>query len=639
MKKFKSIIIVFLALAGLSSCSEFLAMPEVTGNVYLDNVFSNRKDTEGMLWRAYHRGLRDGLPEGWGINHGTLASLSGELSRGYSWHAGYNLVVNGPNTSEQGFPANYEEGWVVIRTCWLIIENIDKCTELSNEMKEYMKGEAYCLMAYRYMGMFYRWGGVPIIRQANNMSDDLNFPRESVQKTLEYTLELADEAYKRLPDTWVDIEPGAGDKWVGRLTKGVALAIKARVLTFAARPLFNSAQPYTQEFGIPFAGDNSIIWLGGYDEQRYRDAIEANQAVIDWAEKNGKYLIFTAGGNKANVSAATDNRNSFDQALDDYGRGVSELNGPETLLAFKVESDQTTYNNMNEGYNFSNYVYIGERAQRGVLTNFMRLYRDRDGNDIEWPRPGDAPIFTDRNADQPQGSAIVPGVDADAETFREKMEKIEARCRVDICVPGSFGLSNPGDANWNENIWQIGTFTTDPSMIGKYPGEDAGRCAGVPTKFYYKAGGRIWLEFPLFRLAENYLNLAEAYNEIGDTENALRYLNTIRNRAGIPSLQGVTDNDVIRKEIQRENALEFFEENHRYYDVKHWKCPDIGTNILGGEMTVMAFYHVGELNTYDALQYCWDNYAYTGYWHPKWFLEPFLQTEVNKGIIVQNPGY
>ena len=56
-------------------------------------------------------------------------------------------------------------------------------------------------------------------------------------------------------------------------------------------------------------------------------------------------------------------------------------------------------------------------------------------------------------------------------------------------------------------------------------------------------------------------------------------------------------------------------------------------------MTVMAFYHVGEQNTYDALQYCWDNYAYTGYWHPKCFLEPFLQTEVNKGIIVQNPGY
>lgn len=631
MKKLKSILLVFLAFAGFSSCSEFLEMPEVTGNVYLDDVFSNRKDTEGMLWRAYHKALRDGLPEGWGINHGTLASLSGEMTRGYSWHAGYNLVVNGPNTSEQGFPANYEESWEVIRACWLIIANIDKCGELSAEMKEYMKGEAYGLMAYRYMGMFYRWGGVPIVRQANEMSDDLNFPRATAQQTLSYTLELADEAYKRLPDSWVDIEAGSGDKWVGRLTKGVALAIKARALTFAARPLFNSAKPYTEEYGLQFGGDNQIVWLGGYDEQRYRDAIDANLAVIDWASKNGHYLIFSNGNNQANSSPSDDNANSFEQAVDDYGRGVAELNGPETLLAFKVESDQTTYNNMNEGYNFSNYVYSGERSQRGMLTNFIRLYRDKDGNDIEWPSVGDAPVPTDRNADQPE-----PVAD-DVETFEDKINKIEARFRVDICVPGSYGLSNPGDANWNQDIWYMGSFTTDPAQIGTRATE--GRGIGVPTKFYYKAGGRIWLEFPLFRLAENYLYLAEAYNEIGDTDNALRYLNTIRNRAGIPSLAGVSDQAAIREEIQRESALEFFEENHRYYDVKHWKCPDIGNGILGGDMTEISFFRVGESNTYDALQSFWDAYSYTAYWHPKWFLEPFLQTEVNKGIIVQNPGY
>lgn len=52
MKKLKSILLVFLAFAGFSSCSEFLEMPEVTGNVYLDDVFSNRKDgasTTGLL--------------------------------------------------------------------------------------------------------------------------------------------------------------------------------------------------------------------------------------------------------------------------------------------------------------------------------------------------------------------------------------------------------------------------------------------------------------------------------------------------------------------------------------------------------------------------------------------------------------
>ena len=616
MKKTQLISLLFVAVMGVSSCDLFLEMPEVTGSVYLEDVFSNRKDTEGMLWRAYHRGLREGLPEGWAINHGTLASLSGEITRGYSWHAGYNLVVNGPTTvldasgQFQGAPANFNENWEVIRACWLIINNIDKCEELSDEMKEYMKGEAYGLIAYRYMGMFQRWGGVPIVRKANEMTEDINFPRATAQETLDYTLELIQEAEQRLPDTWYDIEPGCGDKWEGRLTKGVALAMRARVLTFASRPLFNAERPYTQEFGIPYGEDENLIWLGGYDEQRYRDAIAAHLALIQWGAAHGKHLIFTAGEG---------NRNDFEQAIDDYGRGVSQLNGPETILAFKVESDQQVYNNMTEGYNWSAYVDAGERSLRGVLTNFVRLYRDRDGGELDWPVVGE-------DAPRPISD------------FADNIDRIEARFRVDICVPGKFGRSNDGDARWNEGIWYMGSLTSDENIAASMSRATEGRSIGVPTKFYYKAGARRWLEFPLFRLAEHYLHLAEAYNEVGETANALRYLNIIRNRAGLPSVEE-TDKAKLRELIVREKALEFFEENQRYYDVKHWKHPDIGTKILGGPMTEISFYTTDGLNTMDALISYWDAYSYTGYWHPKWFLEPFRQDEVNKGIIVQNPGY
>ena len=99
MKKCNLILAICFVITLTNSCELFLEMPEVTGSVYKEDVFSTRKDSEGMLWRSYHRALREGLPEGWGINHGTLASLSGELTRGYSWHAGYNVVVNGPSTS------------------------------------------------------------------------------------------------------------------------------------------------------------------------------------------------------------------------------------------------------------------------------------------------------------------------------------------------------------------------------------------------------------------------------------------------------------------------------------------------------------------------------------------------------------
>lgn len=611
MKNIKNIILALAILAGFSSCDLFLEMPEVTGSVYKEDVFSNRKDAEGMLWRAYHRALRDGLPEGWQINHGTLASFSGEITRGYSWHAGYNLVVNGPTTSSQGFPANYDENWQVIRICWLVIANIDNVpeAELSTEMKEYMKGEAYGLMAYRYMGMLYRWGGVPIVLQANEMTDEINFPRATVQETLNHILFLVEEAEKRLPNDWVGIEEGIGDKWVGRLTKGAVLAMKARALTFAARPLFNSEKSYVDENNLKFDGDKEIVWLGGYDEQRYRDAIDAHLDVLEWAKQNGKHLIFTAGEGK---------QNTYEQAIDDYGRGVSELNGPELILAFKIASKQQIQNNMNEGYNWSGYVNLEERSQRGMLTNFVRLYRDVDGNEIDWPHVGE--------------SAPRP-----IDDFFANIEKIEPRFRVDICVPGMYGRSNDGDANWNEDMGHLGSLTTNTDIAASMSRAVEGRGAGAPTKFFYNSGARGWFEFPLFRLAENYLHLAEAYNELKDDVNARKYLNIIRNRAGLPAT-AETDQAKLRELIVREKALEYFEENHRYYDVKHWKHPEIGSGILGGDMTEIS-YLTTDGNQKEALVSYWDAYSYTAYWHPKWFLEPFFQTEVNKGIICQNPGY
>lgn len=615
MKKIRNIILLAAMLVSLGGCNLFLEMPEVTGSVYLDDVFSTRKDTEGMLWRAYHRGLREGLPEGWAINHGTLASLSGEITRGYSWHAGYNLVVNGPSTvldasgQFQGAPANFNENWEVIRACWIIIANIDKCEEIPAPMKEYMKGEAYALIAYRYVGMFQRWGGVPIVRQANEMTDNLAFPRASAESTLAFALEMLQEAEDRLPDSWFDIESGCGDKWEGRITKGAVLAMKARLLTFAARPLFNAEKSYAQESGLAYSAD-SLIWLGGYRQERYQQAIDAHLAVLNWAEAHGKHLIFTAGEG---------NRNSFEQAIDDYGRGVSELNGPEILLAFKIESDQQVYNNMTEGYNWSAYVEPGERSLRGVLTNFVRLYRDTEGGEIDWPTVGES-------------------APRDIADFAANIDKIEPRFRVDICVPGKYGRSNDGDSKWNEGIYYMGSFTESEEVAASMSRATEGRSIGVPTKFYYKAGGRRWFEFPLFRLAENYLSLAECYNELGDAANAQRYLNIIRNRAGLPAVEE-TDQASLRALIVREKALEFFEENQRYYDVKHWKHPEIGTKILGGPMTEISFLRTGGENTMAALVSYWDAYSYTAYWHPKWFLEPFRQDEVNKGIIVQNPGY
>jgi len=120
-------------------------------------------------------------------------------------------------------------------------------------------------------------------------------------------------------------------------------------------------------------------------------------------------------------------------------------------------------------------------------------------------------------------------------------------------------------------------------------------------------------------------------------------LNMVHNRAGLPSITE-TNQDRLRALIQREKAIEMQGENHRYYDAKHWKLANIGSGGFGGQMRELQFLSDatvtgGNYNLPNALISYWDANSYVAYWNPKMYLEPIPQTEVNKGIIVQNPGY
>jgi hypothetical protein len=163
---------------------------------------------------------------------------------------------------------------------------------------------------------------------------------------------------------------------------------------------------------------------------------------------------------------------------------------------------------------------------------------------------------------------------------------------------------------------------------------------GRRVKFWYHAGTRNWFEFPIYRLAEFYLDAAEAYNELGNASKALQYLNVIRDRAGLPSIEE-TNQVKLRQLIQREWAVEFYEENHRLFDVKHWKLSDIDKGIIGGEKKGFVFTYVNGqygLVASDYLTYS-TQVMYTGFWNPNQYLEPFPIAEVNKGYLIQNPGY
>lgn len=598
-------ILAVLGLALLTSCSLFLEKPDTTGTVDQDAVFGTRKNAEAALMSCYTNTLLHGWPGGFGIGHGNLGAISGEQNRGYNWHGTYvvaqqGLSVNGVDGSDAGAD-NYGNNWRYIRQCFIVKENIDKVADMDQADKDVIKAEATALIAYRYMGMFYRYGGVPVVTKSFEATDDLSIARAPLATVLQYIIDLCDEAYAVLPAKWDAAN-------TGRMTQGAVLAIKAKALMFAARPLFNTATPYLDNGEL-----NNLICLGNEDKERWKAAIDANEEVLTWAASNGVSLINTG--------------NPFE----DYATATSTPGNKEIILAYKCNSSDKYswpasalfyYQNCSPYWDYNRW----DSDESGILSNHVKLYYRNDGGEIDWPSIGDAAPRT--------GAEYIANINS-----------IEPRALADIKFGGFDAKNNAGDSQWQNSGWNRGGYDADKDKSSAFPNRvgATGQGCGEKTKFYYKAGSRTWFEAPLFRLAETYLNLAEAYNEYGNSTKALENLNKVHQRAGLPAIKE-TDKAKLREMIQREKAIEFFQENHRYFDAKHWKRSDIGTSICGGSMRSFTF----NIKNDDAatwpyaaewVESYWEAEIYTAFWSPAMYLEPFPQSEVNKGIITQNPGY
>ena len=605
----KNAIQILTAALLLGSCSLFLEKPDTTGTVDQEAVFSTAKNAKAALMSCYRNSLRHGWPGAMGIGHSTLGAISGEVGRGASWHGSYHisqqgLSVNGTDGSDAGAD-NFAQNWAVIRECYLVRENVPAVADLSDAEKRVMAAEATALVAYRYMGMFYRYGGVPIVRKSFAATDDLSAGRAPLSELVPFITGLCDEAAEVLPVKWDKAN-------TGRMTKGAALAIKARVLQFAARPLFNSATPYLDN-----GEHNDLICFGNADRERWKDAIDANEAVLAWAVDAGVELINTGG-----AGAGKPNPNAFD----DYARATSVPANQEIILGYKF-NDTGGQDPLVNFINCSRYVTYNrfDTDCSGILTNHLEQYLDAEGNEIDWPKVGDS----------------APRAGAD---WAAKVAIIEPRALADIKFGGHDAANNPGDYNWQNIGWNRGGYAADKNKASVFPNPiSVEKGCGERTKFFYHAGGRTWFEPPLFRLAEIYLNLAEAYNEYGNPDRALENLNKVHNRAGLPAVTE-RDPEKLRAMIQREFAVELFQESHRYFDVKHWKRADIADGICGGPMRMLQFSIKNDDSVvwpYAAkwVEYWWDSVVYTSYWSDAMFLEPFPQLEINKGTLTQNPGY
>ena len=320
MKKNKYIIFLSFLLLPLSfSCTDSILEKPIGSDLLVDSIFATRQKSLGAIAQAYANSLASGITlvnwdhnRVYGLRGGTLSHLSGEINAvKYNWEDGWMISHNGMTADDgSGIPRTddgFEFNYKAIRHNYLVIENIDKVRDMGAPEKAQVKAEMKTLIAYRYSEMFKRYGGVPIVTQSLGSMDEIMIPRSTLQEVLDHIIQLCEEALPDLPNSHPN-------EFYGRATKGVALAIKAEALKFAARPLFNSTTPY-----MDLGENNKLISFGQYNPQRWTDAIQAAEAVITWAFANGHRIINTG------------------YPLDDYGTACATPGNAEVLIAYKSQ--------------------------------------------------------------------------------------------------------------------------------------------------------------------------------------------------------------------------------------------------------------------------------------------------------------
>jgi hypothetical protein len=146
------------------------------------------------------------------------------------------------------------------------------------------------------------------------------------------------------------------------------------------------------------------------------------------------------------------------------------------------------------------------------------------------------------------------------------------------------------------------------------------------------------------RLAEVYLNYAEAQYFCGKENEARVYLNKIRERARggksgiLPDVANTVTGADLFAAIQHERKIELAFEDHRFFDVRRWKIAEITENKPARRVSVHKDVTTG-VKTY-TISNVNKQYQDRKFLAPQHYLLPIPNTEMRRApLFVQNPGY
>ncbi|WP_205943513.1 RagB/SusD family nutrient uptake outer membrane protein [Pedobacter polaris] len=437
-----------------------------------------------------------------------------------------------------------------------------------------VEGEMRFLRALSYFELTKRFGGVPIIDKVYGPLDELNLPRSSYDQVTKHILDDLEIAITKLG---TDTEYGTSN--YGRPTIGAALALKARVLLYAASPLNN---PTNDKAKWKLAADAAAeVMKGDVGLARQTYALQATYGDILNLPNSPEYIMIRI---KGNTPLAGEMMQDFSMSPGSGG-AQGQMNPTQNHVDMYEMANGKAITDPTSGYNPAT-PYVGREP---------RFYNNIIYNDLPW-----------------QGRRI---------------QVYSTITNVNGVPTTTYGLDwNPG------NI----TYTATRYYSKKYWPEVYRTVGGSTTllNYIYFRYAEILLNYA--EAQNEFLGAPDA--SVYDAIVKIRARAGITKGAGVYGygLKDAMTTAEMREVIRHERAIELSFEDHRWYDIMRWK---IGATTIAVPMKGMdVFRNANGTFTYNVITL---GSGFQKVWNERQNLYPIPRTEIykSKGVLTQNPGW
>jgi len=594
IKKIPGILAILGVLVIPISCDKWLdVVPE--NMPAIDDAFSNRATAEKSLFTCYSY-LPDAVDPYWYPtyythrsevdytgNAGPATTIAGRISRG-DQNSNSPLLDywSGRNGGSSMFQA--------IRFCNIFLEEIYKPRDISENERKRWIAEVKFLKAYYHFFLLQLYGPIPIVKENIPLSaspEEAMLFREPVDECIAYIAQLINEA---VPDLPLYINNNIEED--GRITQPIALAVKARALTWGASPLFNG-----------------------------------NQYYQNWKDSRGKLLVSDVYSKEKWEKAATALRNAID---------TCHLAGHQLYQYNKLLNASTVALNDSLVWLMNTRKAITERWNKGIIWSCMNNFGSRvsfpsaatrqyaDMQRILFPRMYQQDATKDVNLCYAQFAMAElfysnNGIPIDEDNHWNYAARYQLQTSTEEAGHKSYlALGEQtvalhfnreprfyANLGFDRGFFEISTSTINGGAsfspyqrmrfgeVGNYvyqTGYHVKKLVAFETSCSQGNDARGYnpylYRFPLIRLADLYLMYSEALNEVKSAPDADVYfwIDSVR---AVVGLDGVVDSwknsrypnrprdkDEMRKIIQRERLIELSFEGQRFWDVRRWKLAE-----------------------------------------------------------------